>query len=165
MPARQRLAAAVDRLLHAAANRTVPWRSAMPLKKSEIEDAYDELSELAERLREARPVPVHAVARVVMLLSDGTGPLYGRGTPGHAWALARTGDSRSTTRSPDRDPARASPVTGAALSRHARIGAGGERTRRLAVEPWMYRRSPMRACSIGMQNGCPPSRTPRGRPA
>lgn len=87
---RQRLAEAVDRLLRAAADRTVPWSPAVPVNRREVAEAYEELVELAERLRAASPVPAHAVARVVVLLSDGTGPLYGRRRGRSAWALART---------------------------------------------------------------------------
>jgi hypothetical protein len=90
MRTRQRLATALDRLLRAASEPTVPWSPALPLNKREIAHAYDELAELAARLREARPVPVHAVARVVMLLSDSTSPLYGRVLNQPAWDLART---------------------------------------------------------------------------
>jgi hypothetical protein len=90
MRARQQLAAGVDRLLRAAAKRTVPWSSVVPVNRDEVAEAYDELTELAERLRAARPVPVHAVARVAMLLSDSRGPLYDRAATRPAWDLART---------------------------------------------------------------------------
>jgi hypothetical protein len=78
------------RLLRSAAQRTVPWSPAVPLNKREIEEAYDELTELAERLRAAQPVPAHAVARVVLLLTEPTSPLYDRSATRPAWDLART---------------------------------------------------------------------------
>jgi|RhiMethySRZTD1v2_1073278.scaffolds.fasta_scaffold376394_2 hypothetical protein len=90
MRARQRLAAAVDGLLRAATQRNVPWSPAVPINRREIAEAHDELAELAERLRAPRPVPAHAVARVAMLLSDGTGPLYRRTANWHAWDVVRT---------------------------------------------------------------------------
>jgi hypothetical protein len=87
---RQRLATGLDRLLRAAGERTVLWSSGVPLNRREIADAHDELAQLAERLRDPRPVPVHAMARVAMLLSDGRSPLYARVLSGTAWDLART---------------------------------------------------------------------------
>jgi hypothetical protein len=90
MRTRQRLAAALDRVLRTAAQRTVPWGLAVPLNKREIADARDELAALAERLRATRPVPAHAVARAAMLLSQATSPLYDRASPRRAWDLART---------------------------------------------------------------------------
>lgn len=87
---RQRLAAAVDGLLRAATQRNVPWSPAVPINWRQIAQAHDELAELAERLRAPRPVPAHAVARVVVLLSDGTGPLYRRTANRHAWDLVNT---------------------------------------------------------------------------
>jgi hypothetical protein len=53
-------------------------------------EAYDELTELAERLRAARPVPVDAVARAAVLLSAGTSPLYDRAAREDVWDAART---------------------------------------------------------------------------
>jgi hypothetical protein len=90
MRTRQRLATALDRLLSAAYEPTVPWSPGLPLNKREIAHACDELAELAERLREARPVPVHAAAGIVMLRSDSTSPLYGRVLNRAAWDLVRT---------------------------------------------------------------------------
>ncbi len=40
----------------------------------------DELRLLASRLQAPRPVPVTAIAQVRLLLTDGTGPLYHRGS-------------------------------------------------------------------------------------
>ena len=90
MRARQRLAAAVDGRLRAATQRNVPWSPAVPIDRRQIADAHDEPAKLAERLRAPRPVPAHAVARVAMLLSDGTGPLSRRTANWHAWDLVRT---------------------------------------------------------------------------
>jgi hypothetical protein len=90
MRTRLRLAAGLERLLRRATQPTVPMRSGVPINKSEIVEAYDELTDLAARLRAARPVPVHAVARVAVLLTDGTGPLYDRGSSRPAWDVART---------------------------------------------------------------------------
>ena len=64
---RQRLAGGLDRVLKAAAERSVPWS-----------------------LRAPGPVPVHAVALASMLVSDAKSPLYS-GMPGpSAWDLTRT---------------------------------------------------------------------------
>jgi hypothetical protein len=90
MRMRQRLAAGVDRILRAATEPAVPWSATVPLNRREVVHAYDELSELADRLRAAEPVPVHAVARVVLLLTEATSPLYHRFATQPAWDLART---------------------------------------------------------------------------
>ena len=87
---RQQLAAGVDRVLRVAGERAVPWSPAVPLNRREVAAARDELAELAERLRAAGPVPVHAVARAAMLLSSGTSPLYHPAPRQSAWDLART---------------------------------------------------------------------------
>ena len=90
MRTRQRLAAGVERMLRRATQPAVPWGSAVPLNRTGIAHAHDELSELADRLRAAEPVPVHAVARVVLLLTEATSPLYDRFASRPAWDLART---------------------------------------------------------------------------
>jgi hypothetical protein len=90
MRMRERLAAGLDRLLRRATEPMVPWSPAVPLNRREIADAYEELSELANRLRTAEPVPAQAVARVVLLLTEATSPLYDRFTTRSAWDLART---------------------------------------------------------------------------
>jgi hypothetical protein len=90
MRMRQRLATGVDRLLRKATEPGLAWRSPVPLNRREIIHAYDELSELAARLRAAEPVPAHAVARVVLLLTEATSPLYDRFATGTAWDLTRT---------------------------------------------------------------------------
>jgi hypothetical protein len=90
MRMRQRLASGVDRMLRRATEPGSAWRSPVPLNRREIEDAYEELSELADRLRAAQPVPAHAVARVVLLLTEATSPLYDRFTTRSAWDLVHT---------------------------------------------------------------------------
>jgi hypothetical protein len=90
MRKRLRLAAGVDRILRSATEPPVPWSPAVPLNRRQIAHAYDELSELAARLRAAGPVPVHAVARVELLLTEATSPLYYRFATGSAFDRARS---------------------------------------------------------------------------
>jgi hypothetical protein len=90
MRMRQRLADGVERMLRRATKPAVPWSPAVPLNRFEIAHAHDELSDLAARLRAAQPVPAHAVARVVLLLTEATSPLYDRFAARPAWDLART---------------------------------------------------------------------------
>jgi hypothetical protein len=90
MRMRQRLAAGVDRMLRTVTEPTVPWSPVVPLNRRAIVHAYDELSELAVRLRAAEPVPAHAVARVVLLLTEATSPLYDRLATRPAWDVARS---------------------------------------------------------------------------
>jgi hypothetical protein len=87
---RRRLAAGVERVLRAATERTVPWSPIVRVNKREIAAARDELAALAERLRAARPVPVHAVAQAELLLCQGTSPLYGAESSRSVWDLARS---------------------------------------------------------------------------
>lgn len=90
MRMRQRLAAGVDRMLRSATEPVVPWSATVPLNRREIVDAHDELSDLADRLRASEPVPVHAVARIALLLTEGSSPLYDRFATRSVWDLART---------------------------------------------------------------------------
>jgi hypothetical protein len=55
------------------------WLSRVPVRRPEVLDAADELDVLAARLAAPGPVDVRGVARVQLLLTDGTGPLYFRG--------------------------------------------------------------------------------------
>jgi hypothetical protein len=54
VPKRRHLAAALDRVLRAAAARPHPWRTAVPLNRREVVAAREELAALAERLRAGR---------------------------------------------------------------------------------------------------------------
>jgi len=65
-------------LLKAEARRRFPIH-AVPISGRLVREVEPELSQLALRLLDERPVAVRGVARVRKLLCDGRGPLYGAG--------------------------------------------------------------------------------------
>jgi hypothetical protein len=52
-----------------------------PVARADVRRARPEIESLAQRLQSPGPVNVRGVARVRLLLSDGTGPLYRSGGP------------------------------------------------------------------------------------
>jgi hypothetical protein len=60
----------------------------MPLCWPRIAAAGEELDELADALTRPGPVAVHGVAEALILLTDGTGPLYNPRSPASLRALA-----------------------------------------------------------------------------
>jgi len=79
MSSRRRLARSIEGIL-AASEPGAPVRRSVPLCRDRIADVADELRALAEQLRIPVPVPAQGVARVCVLLGDGAGPLYNRGS-------------------------------------------------------------------------------------
>ena len=79
---RRALARSLLRLL-AEATRPAPrlFRSGSPIRREEVRAASAELARLADRLLAPAPVSARGVAHVRVLLSDGAGPLYHRGSP------------------------------------------------------------------------------------
>jgi hypothetical protein len=67
-----------------------PWAfsAAVPVSPEASGEARGPLLDLAERLRQPRPVAVDGLERVGRLLTDGAGPLY-YGRPGELRAAAR----------------------------------------------------------------------------
>jgi hypothetical protein len=55
-------------------------RPAIPVCRERVRAAAPELTELIDRLQLPGPVPVRGVAQVSVLLGDGNGPLYHRGS-------------------------------------------------------------------------------------
>jgi hypothetical protein len=86
---RRKLAAAIDRVLRAASERSLPRSPAVPINRRQVADPRDELANLAVRLRATGAVPAHAVARAELLLSDAKSPLYYHAPRTSAWDLAR----------------------------------------------------------------------------
>jgi hypothetical protein len=79
LPARRALARDIRRLLREAGSG-YPWTvTRVPMRRSAILAAADELELLAHRLVAPDPVAARGVAEVRLLLSDGGGPLYFRG--------------------------------------------------------------------------------------
>src|SRR5262245_15513984 len=74
---RRGLAAGLERVLRVSAGPLRPWNATIPLNRAAIAEMREELTFLAERLRDPAPMPVQTVARVAALLQDGSGPLYG----------------------------------------------------------------------------------------
>ena len=77
-PVRRKLAKSL-RLLLAEADRSHPApRFAVPVCRDRIEEAAADMRALIDGLVASGPVAAQGVARVLVLLSDGCGPLYSR---------------------------------------------------------------------------------------
>ena len=76
------LARGVQRALDDARSPHPPSRSRVPVSKSEVMTAADQLDELAKRLRSPGLLAAHGLASVHLLLTDGCSPLYTSGTTG-----------------------------------------------------------------------------------
>jgi hypothetical protein len=81
-PAQRRLLARSLTRAVAAADAPVGRRLRIPVCRAAVHQARAELAALSGRLVASGPVDVHGVARVRMLLADGTGPLYQPAPPG-----------------------------------------------------------------------------------
>ena len=73
-PQRRLLARSLVRIAEASQNPS--RRLAVPYGREAVHQVRAELAEVADRLGRDGPVSVHGVARVRLLLSDGSGPLY-----------------------------------------------------------------------------------------
>jgi hypothetical protein len=78
---RKRLAVHFDRLVDEVAKLPPRMSAAAPLNRPAIEEAGPLLLGLARDLRDPGPVSPQGVARAVLLLTDGGGPLYGTQPP------------------------------------------------------------------------------------
>ncbi len=94
LPAQQRLAEALERVLTGASRPPRPPSAKMPLNRHEIFSARDELAALADRLRAGSPAPVQGLALATLLVHDGASPLYGRRAAQDVWSLAREARER-----------------------------------------------------------------------
>jgi hypothetical protein len=76
VPRRRELARSIQRLIREAsiANGLSYFRISLPSRT--VVTASLELTQLADRLAQPRPVSARGVAQAVLLLRDGTGPLY-----------------------------------------------------------------------------------------
>jgi hypothetical protein len=75
-PAQRRLLARSLTRIVAAADAPVGNRLKMPVCRAAVHHARAELAAVAGRLGASGAVNVHGVARLRILLADGTGPLY-----------------------------------------------------------------------------------------
>ena len=73
---RRRLATSLRQLLAVAEGTVAAPPSAVPLSRTRIQQAADDIRELIEELLAQRPVGAQGVAKTCVLLSDGCGPLY-----------------------------------------------------------------------------------------
>jgi hypothetical protein len=85
--ARRRYAAGLEGAVERGRDVRDCFTAAVPVSREASGAARDALLDLAERLRQPRPVRPEGVARVRRLLTDGGGPLYD-GSPGELRAAA-----------------------------------------------------------------------------
>lgn len=78
---RETIARVLRRAVHDAGGGRAPLSSRMPLNTLNIRAAGDRIDQVTLRLHSPRPVAARGVARLRLLLADGTGPMYryGRG--------------------------------------------------------------------------------------
>ncbi len=77
MPCRRELAASYRRIVREA-NDGTPSRARVALFRPRVTAAGDALLQLADALIEPGPVAARGVAQALLLLADGSGPLYNR---------------------------------------------------------------------------------------
>jgi hypothetical protein len=77
-PTRSTLARTIRRLLEDVRLPLHPMHFNVPICKSKVWRSRETLEQLADRLLGAEPLDVRGLAQIRLLLSDGTGPLYGR---------------------------------------------------------------------------------------
>jgi hypothetical protein len=73
---RRSLAAGLRRLIEDAESTSRPLSSAAPIQRRSILRARAELEQLAAELDSDDPLTIEGIARVQLLLTDGTSPLY-----------------------------------------------------------------------------------------
>jgi hypothetical protein len=76
---RTRLVRALEETLHEARKPAPIHGSRLPLRRREIRACAEDITALARRLDDDRPIDVQGVAMVTLLLFDGAGPLYRAG--------------------------------------------------------------------------------------
>lgn len=76
---RRDLAGRLDRIL-AEASRPLVWSvsACVPVRREQVRQSAPLLLALIERLRAPGPLPARGVAAVILLLSDGSGPPFGK---------------------------------------------------------------------------------------
>lgn len=76
---RRILARSLTRIAHVS--QSPPRRLGVPLRRDAVMQARPELEAVADRLSTDGPVSVRGLARIRLLLADGSGPLYGASSP------------------------------------------------------------------------------------
>lgn len=82
LPRRRKLALAIRHLVHEANRSGARSRVRVSPRSDRVSAASRELAMLAEKLAEPTPVCARGVAQALLLLSDGTGPLYNQHSEG-----------------------------------------------------------------------------------
>jgi HPt (histidine-containing phosphotransfer) domain-containing protein len=77
---REVVAASIEDLLEQTSRPRPLLSSQVPLDLAKVRAAHDQLSRLAARLREPRPLRPQGMALVVLLMTDPERPLYGLGS-------------------------------------------------------------------------------------
>jgi hypothetical protein len=85
---RRRYADGLEAAVERAQETRRQWSAEVPVTREAAGDARGALLDVAERLRQPRPVRPEGVDEVGRLLTDGAGPLYYRGLPGDLRAAA-----------------------------------------------------------------------------
>jgi hypothetical protein len=88
VPARRRLAEALEGAIERSERGYTPFSAAVPVNRQAVRDARSTLLDLAERLRAPRAADPAGVRLARALLTDGGGPLYAAGHPGDLRAAA-----------------------------------------------------------------------------
>ena len=82
LPTRRKLARSLRHTVADARRPNPPgFSSAVPMRRDAVRSCGEAMLGLADRLEQEPPLSASAVARVLVLLSDGTGPLYNAGCP------------------------------------------------------------------------------------
>jgi hypothetical protein len=92
---RHRIAANLRRALAEAEAPRSPFSVKAPIARRALRDSREDVEDVVDRLNGPAPVSPQGVARARMLLTDGTGPLYGEETtaPQLRWSLAATSEA------------------------------------------------------------------------
>lgn len=92
---RRRIAAGLRDVLAEAETPRGPFSVKAPVARAAIRDSRKDVEDVATRLSGPAPVRPQGVARARMLLTDGTGPLYGEETSATRlrWRLAETAEA------------------------------------------------------------------------
>jgi hypothetical protein len=79
---RRNIARSLDRLAEVSEQPASPRFSAVvPVSRSQVRGSRPAIRSIAQRLRDGAPIDARGVARVIELMSDGSGPFFVAGTP------------------------------------------------------------------------------------
>jgi len=87
--ARARMTRTLTGVLLEAGEPAARRGAAVPVRRSEVEVARDEIARVVARLRDPRPVRARGMAMLRRLLTDGDGPLYAPNAEDELWRRVR----------------------------------------------------------------------------